>query len=70
MDDAVRFKQRIHVAGSPPGVEGESHGSAAEHVKVRDYAPPGEPLAKAPERILDACPVEQREGFTHAASIS
>jgi hypothetical protein len=70
MDNAVRFKQCIHVAGSPPGVEGESHGSAAEHVKVRDYAAPGEPLAKAPESILDACPVEQRRGFTHAASIS
>jgi hypothetical protein len=70
MDDAVRFKQCIHVAGSPPGVEGESHGSAAEHVKVRDYAPLGEPLAKAPESILDACPIEQWRGFTHAASIS
>ena len=60
MDDAMRFKQCIHVTGGPPGVEGESHGSAAEHVKVRDYAPPGEPLAEAPECILDGRLIEQR----------
>lgn len=38
MHDAVRFEQRVHVTGSPPGVEGEGHGSTPEHVEVRDYA--------------------------------
>jgi hypothetical protein len=49
---------------------GDGHGSSAEYVKVRDYAALGEPLAEAPEGILDACPIEQWRGFTHAASIS
>jgi hypothetical protein len=44
--------------------------AAPPNVKVRDYAAPGEPLAKAPESMLDACPIEQWRGFTHAASIS
>jgi hypothetical protein len=68
--DAVRFKQRVHVTGSPPGVEREGHGSTTEHVEVRDHAAPGEPIAETPEGILDARPVEQRRGITHAASIS
>jgi hypothetical protein len=58
MDNAMRLKQCIHVTGSAPGVEGEGHGSTAEHVKIRDYAALGQPLAKAPESILDPCPIE------------
>jgi hypothetical protein len=70
MDNAVRFEQRIHVAGSPPGIVGKRHGSAAEHVEVCDHAARGEPVAEAAKSILDARPVEQRGRITHAASIS
>jgi hypothetical protein len=45
MHDAVRFEQRVHVTGSPPGVEGEGHGGAPEDVEVRDHTAPGKPLA-------------------------
>jgi hypothetical protein len=58
MHDAVGFEQRIHVTGSPPGVVGKGHGSAAEYVEVRDHAAPGEPLAEAAESILEGRPVE------------
>jgi hypothetical protein len=58
MDNAMRFEQCIHVTGSPPGIVGKGHGSAAEHVKVCDHAAPGEPLAEAAKSILDARPVE------------
>jgi hypothetical protein len=70
MNDAVRFEQCVHVAGSPPGVVGKGHGRAAEDVEVCDHAAPREPLAEAAESILDARSVEQRRGITHAASIS
>jgi hypothetical protein len=70
MHDAVRFEQRIHVAGSPPGVVGEGHGGAAEYVEVGDHAAPGEPLTEAAESVLEGRPVEQRRGIAHAASIS
>ena len=70
VDNAVRFEQRVHVTGSPPGIVGKGHGGAAEHVEVCNHAAPGEPLAEAAESILDASPVEQRRGITHAASIS
>jgi hypothetical protein len=70
MHDAVRFEQRVTVTGSPPGIVGKGHSSAAEHLQVRDHAAPGEPLAETAESILDALPVEQRRGITHAASIS
>jgi len=39
-------------------------------VKVCNYAAPGETLAKAAESVLDAGPIEQRQGITDAASIS
>lgn len=58
MHDAVRLKQCIDVAGSPAGIVGESHRGTAEHVEVRDHAPPGEAVAEAAERIFDARPVE------------
>lgn len=68
--DAVRLEQRVNVTGSAPGIVGEGHGRAAEHVEVRDYPAPCQPLAEAAKCMLYASPVEQRRGVTHAASIS
>ena len=70
MHNAVRFKQRIHIAGSAPGIVGKSHGGPAEHVEIGDQAAPREPLAETAKSILKTRPVEQRRGITHAASIS
>jgi hypothetical protein len=70
MHNAVGLEQRIHVAGSPPGVVGKCHGGAAEHVEVCDHSASGEPLAEAAKSILEGRPVEQWRGIIHAASIS
>jgi len=61
MADAVRFKQCIHVTGGPPGIEGEGHRSAAEHVQVCDYAAPGMSLAEAAEGIRYSCTSPTRQ---------
>ena len=45
---------------------GVAHAPALQRMGVT----PGKPLAEAPEGILNACPVEQRRGIAHAASIS
>jgi len=70
MHNAVRLEQRVNVTGSPPGIVGEGHRSATEHIQVGDHAALGKPVAETAKGILDARPVEQRRGIAHAASIS
>jgi hypothetical protein len=63
-------EQRIDVTSGLAGVVGKRHRGTAKDVEVGYCPPPGEPIAEATERILDARPVKQRRRIGHAASIS